>query len=461
MEKLIEQSLLLLLGSMPALHAQEPAPGESATPAVAEPLERQGKAFHLVFHAADLPPDVATSLADAAIAQLEAFYPALKALVGGSSGKPRPIHLYRDEAAYRAAEVAAQPFRCQVESFVDKANVGHVLLGPKIAASHFVHVGLPHVARDRLLRTAAEQVVAPLVPSSPMRDWVQHVVVVGAVEAFVNPDHECGRDGAYDERRVSLPWWHEQGFEETFDQLVAHSTLIANRAGWESVMTTSALTAQTLFADNKKGWAKKLLGKHTLPTGKSGELALRHVALESGDRHLAKARRRLAEVWQSSPTLLSREGIWHPSAKRSLLLGVHGLSAVVWTPVTFLPKGDYAWNGTMELVFGDDSYARIMLGRSEQDTLAVSVHEGKTLVSLWDKVQRKYSQKAHGKANIVEGTSFQFRVEVTATELRVLIDGQLSCTWAHGGRNMHTEVSVETEDCLVWLSDVHAEPLPK
>jgi hypothetical protein len=378
----------------------------------------------------------------------------LKALVGGSSGKPRPIHLYRDEAAYRAAEVAAQPFRCRVE-------VGHVLLEPKVTGSHFVHSGLPQMARDGLLRAAAEQFVEPLVPPSMIRDWVQHVVVVGAVEAFVNPDYEHGHDAAYDRRRARFDDEHSRGEVLQFDRIVGYSVLVTNRFAWEWLMATSALTAQTLAADNKKGWAKKLLGKHALPPGKSGEIALRHVALESGDKHLAKARRRFAEVWASRPTWRSIQGVWHPAAKRSLLLGGPGYTAAVFTPATFLPTGDYTLSGTMEIGSGVDKYARIQLGWTQQDALMISFHEGTTRVSMWIKAENQWIRKVQGAANIAAGRPFRFRVDVTDTEVRVDIDGQRSCAWSHGGRDMHTGVTFEAENCPVWLSDVHAEPLPK
>lgn len=427
--------------------------------AQANVIERAGRNYRVVFHTADLAADVATPLVEAALAAVEEFVPTLKKLVGAPAGTARVIHLYRDEKEYRAVETSDGPWKCLLEAFVTRKGVAHVWLWPQLDAEMFAHTGLPQTTREGLLRVAAKMVIEPKIPDSVIDEWVKWILVMGAVESFTNPEHEDGVDWAHDFRRQTVAAMRGRGEHETLLGITRYAVKVTQRHEWDWLMCHSALVAQTM-ATVEPRWARKLLARHRPPRDLRGDLPLRDVAIAAVfGKKMDKATLAFGRIWAAAnPQFAHRAGVWNIGAKRSLLVGSREDAASLLNARP-LPAGDYAVAGRMELGPGRENYVRIAFAFDGGSTLAAHFEVNAAGVSEWSHAQGRWSQQATVELPLARDVPFEFRVEVTGSEVRLVVDGTKVCLWRHGGRNVHEFVAIEVNDRVVWLTDLRIEPL--
>jgi len=311
---------------------------------------------------------------------------------------------------------------------------------------------------DNLRRVAAEQIAAPLAPSNDDGDWLRTVVVMGAVEAAANPRHLPGVDSAHDLRRIYVIEKRRAGQQDTFAALLALDMACVDRDGWNFRMAHCAYVAQVLAADGA-GWAKKLLGKQKEIRGRAHAYDRRKVAVESvlGDDPAKNEARWQKQCKAMQPVWEVDRGVF-AIGPRSMLVGIPGLSAAV-SAVEPPPKGDYVFSGRCELGPGNAEHNfRIETGWDGKTLVGVTFDDTAVSIAVWQREAGKWADKDVNKVGVA-GRPFDFRVEVTATEVRAFVDGMPRCSWKHGGRELHSVWSLGADDRVVWLEGLKIEPL--
>jgi hypothetical protein len=430
------------------------APGQDAGG-----LVREGKHFRVVFHGAELTEELAIVLVDECLASAEAFWPTLDKLLPVRVTKPNTIHVYRSEKEYREVETK-NGARFPLDAIVAKNDEAHVWLHPPLSKEILTAIGLPQPTIDDLRRVAAEQVVAPLAPSNDDQDWLRTVVVMGAVEAAANPRHLPGVDSAHDRRRYHVAASRRDGEHDTFESLLAVDMTCVERWQWDNRMAWCAWVAQVLATEN--GWAKKLLGKQRELKGHVHAYDRRKVAVESVlGNDAAKNEARWQKVCKAiQPVWATRSGVWMIGPQRSMLVGTKVLPATV-DAVELPPKGDYVISGRCEFGAGNpESDFRVEIGWDGQSLVGANFHPEGVTISVWQQDKEKWDEKGHRDIALGVGKPFGFRVEVTAAEVRAIVDGAPPVVWAYGGREMHTQWSFSCNDRVVWLEGLKIEPLP-
>ena len=420
---------------------------------------REGKHFRVVFHAGDLAEELAVVLADECAAAVEGFWPTLEKLLPVRVSKPGTIHVYRSEKEFRIAETKS-PVRFPLEAFVGKDLEAHVWLHPPLSKQLLSAIGLPQPTLDDLRRVAAEQVVSPLAPSNDDQDWLRTVVVMGAVEAASNPRHLPGVDSAHDLRRTYVVDSRREGKQDTFEYLLRLDMTCVDRPGWDVRMAYCAYVAQVLAAD-ESGWAKKLLGKQRELKGHVRAFDRRKVAVESvlGDDAAKNEARWQKQCKAMQPVWEMRSGTWVIGPKRSMLAGTESMSAVV-SSVEPPPPGDYVISGRCELGVGDpQSDFRVEFGWDQKSLVGVFFKQDEVSIWIWPTASNRWIAKAQSKIESVADKPFDFRVEVTATEIRAFVDGTQRTVWAHGGREVHVHWGIGGNDRVVWLEGLKVGPL--
>lgn len=425
------------------------------------PVERSGDVFRLVFHAADLPEDVAASLADAASARLEAFSEHVRKFCGVRGRSASTIHLYRDLGEYGKAANEVRARRFPGSGYVDD-GVGHVVLFPTLSPEVIRGLGrlgidLPQTTRNALLRVAAEVQIAPAVPKADAGHWMLNALVMGAVDSAVNPKRELGVDFEFDLRRMAMTQMLADGHSLSIADLKRPSTGQREENDWIWRNHYAALVA-AVCEDKSSRWARRFLRYKFKPPRGGHDLTqhFRHGALEAVlGRDMAKAELRLGKV-------LARPGpTWHASmpfaeqhGSKWILAGggENGLAFV--RSVAELPELDYFIAGRFELGAGVKNQVQVTFGYDGKTTMGVLVSAGGVRVSEFGHESGKWRRLAAGVAPIEDGEPFDLRIELDRRELRVLVGGDVVCTWRRTARAMHGLVSIGAQERIVIVEDL-------
>lgn len=424
-------------------------------------IERTGKVVRIVFHPGDLTLGTGDRMADQALAAAEAFWPTLQKMLPVRTAEPLPVHLYRIEKEFRAAELGSA-LRYLREECVDKAGVGHVLFGNAQSANELDTIGLPAPVLDRLRWVVAEQAIAPLVPANDEGGWLRTIAVVGAVEAASNPEQEPGVDIAFDARRLLLYYKLQAKEVLTLDSLLAMDMACADRAAWDFTLACCTVAAQHLGTSGS-GWARKLLGKQRESKGQTTPYRRRKQAVEGVlGTDWTKTEERFRRTYQSiAPLWEVTDPLFVPGPKRSLLLGTPTVSAMV-TGVAPPPAGDYVIHGRAQYDADADAREvvfRIEVGYGGKEMLGAHFSIDETRIATWSDAKNQWLHKVVFDTERPLGQPFEFRVEVTKTELRVLVPGTAPLVYAHGGVETHTLWRFASRGGILWLDPIRIEPL--
>lgn len=441
-------SLAAMLSLAPVLPAQD-----------GEFIERTGDHFRVVFHAGDLPAGIAGVLAEEALAKVESFWPVLHRMFGAKGRDARPIHLYRRAADYLRVE-RASPQPPGLESFVTPEGVAHVRLWPELREELLLHTGVPQSTVDLLLRVAAEQVVKPLLPGSEVDDWLECVLVHGAVEAAANPEHRPGVDAAYDKRRMEIIYRRVEGRTLTLEDALQVDLKARERTDWDFARNCCAIVAQAM-AEVSPRWPRKLLRKPKKPKPPFDDFELRRAAASAVfGRNFTKAGLRFAGVIRGiEPVWDLRSPLFVPRGETCVLAGTRDTPARVQAGAP-PPAGDYVIASKVEMLGAQLSF-RVWFGWDGKTEVGVLLWPGQVAISVWDSEARKWLQQAHefSKDEAGWGKEYDLRIEVTATEVRVAIDGVRQVAWQHGGREVHAYWGMSVNEGLVNLTGLGIAPL--
>ncbi|MFO1077432.1 MAG: hypothetical protein U1E73_06875 [Planctomycetota bacterium] len=424
-----------------------------------EPLVRGGKHFQVRLHAGDLPPELAVQFADQASALVEDFWPAAQKLVRArDDGKRYDIHLYALAADYRAAETSGSPYRCRVDAFTSKELVGHVLLTPQLTNEQFTIVGLPYDTRQGLLHVAAEQIVAPVVPKDD-DGWCRLVLVMAAIEAATNPEHRLVVDTEFDRRRGQIAHLRMLQVDVSLESFLSPD-LTGNDAAYKRFAETQCALVGQLLATGPANWASQLMTKLAQPT-KKDRVSRRHdvvAAILGKDWKSAQSRFEalcdtMHPMWQVERPCVD------VGRERTLLAATGDVSACI----RFQPErreGPFTIHGKAELGPGATQPMHVTLGWDGKTMVGVTFGEGRATIGLWRESDKQWHVESRADVPIATGKPFAFAVEVTATEVRALVDGALACTWPHTGYSVQFLHFLEVWNRIVWVQDLVIEDLP-
>jgi hypothetical protein len=437
------------------LVAQEPA-GKAV-------IERTGAHFRLVLHPDDLADELAATLADAALAKVEQLWPVAQKLTGAKARAVHEIHLYREVIDYRLVERAQSPWRFVCDAFVARDGIGHVTLTPRLDPALLAHIGLPQSTAEGLLWIAAQQVIAPCVAETDIAMWVEFALVIGAVEAVTNPTRAAGRDAAFDARRAAIAGWRNHTEGVSLARLVECADKQPDTAEkWRWFASSLAVVAQAMAVADAR-WASRLLEKHKLAKGQTGRPALqRAVAKKVFGKDWRAAERVFEQVMaDTTPTWVVGAPLWQPGTPRSLLVGTATDVAGIELGAGHIPAGGFAIVGRLELGprgKGVEPTVRFGFWTGDEMVANVAYQEMTAWIGVWEPKTERWDQKGQA-VGFAGGRPFGFRIEVTADELRQVLDGEQVGTRRHGGRLACDRVTCEVNDRIVWIDELRIEPL--
>ncbi len=423
-------------------------------------LERPGQHFQVIFHPGDLPADLAGEFADEAKDVVDGFWPTLAKMV--QEPKPtrkRSIHLYAREADFRRAEKASSPYRCPVQVFTAADLTGHVLVWPTLPDAMLRVVRLPYDTRQALLRVAAEQVFSPVVPEGDREGWCRWILVMGAIEAATNPEHRAGRDTGHDDRRDVVVSRRTQNIDMSLD--LCMSPGLDYRESWQILWaeTIGAVLAQNLAAA-QRDWAKQLplrLARSRQRDAKSRRQEAFLGVLGKGWDRANAAYESLCDtfdpMWEVSRPLVE-------VGPDRTLLAASGRESASLRAVQERRAGAYAIRGRAELGPGSKDPLVVSFGWDGKTFVAAIFGEGRAEIVVWRESEGRFHM-AHGvDAPIESGKPFDFRVEVTAQEVRSFVGGLPACVWAHAGHSVQHMQIVQIKNRVVWIENLVIEDLP-
>jgi len=425
--------------------------------AAQEPVRRPGRHYEVVLHPGDLSAELAGRLAEECRRDLDLFGAKLRDLTGRSNIPTRAIHIYRDEAEYRAAETPMTTFEFETDGFVSGDLVGYVLMQPRIATDLLDATGTPGSTKDTLLRVAAELGIAPLVPESDREGWLRWLLVMGAVETSNNPTHRPGIDAAHDYRRSTVVTRLGLGWEFTLERMISTEMRWAESWRWQTTIIDLALLAQCL-SERNPSWAKQLLRKHSLPQGQSGELARRTAAVkavvgngwEDSQAHFATMIAGLKSRWYAT------RGLWE-LGDRGLLIGLPDGDGLIRR--SGLPQGDYAIRARFEIGPGRKKPVTISVGPDGLFQITAWFNDGEIGFSRLNLKTREWDSKAHAHVKIEAGVPFDFQFVIGKTTLRLAVDGKEVLMWDHDGGEMHSHAYIGVTDRILWIDKLDILPL--
>jgi len=421
-------------------------------------ITRTGRTFAVTLHPGKLPQSVAERLADEALAAAERVRPALDKLILLRAKKP-VIHVYADEAPFRALAAETTKLTFPVEGFVQMAaGCAHVLLWPSLEADDYSLVGLPPDTEYQVMLQAVQFAVFQRhawVKSDP---WRAGVVAHAIVDEILNPDTATGVDPMFDNRR----YWHAiqfaKGMAPKLRDELDLTDAPADRGSFDTRTEAMGLVAQTLAAEGSGAVGKLLLmPDETLPC----TAAQRAAAVESIlgrdwngiEQRFTKILSSLRPRWEvSSPAVAWRAG-------RLLFLGPASTeSGATLTAIDPPPSDAYAIRATCELVPGRTKDLRVQLDWDEASVLACFVQDDEIWVARWENGGTAWEKLLGAKSPVVAGRPFALSIEVGA-RLRVFVDDKQVLEFDYGERTMHGRWSIAKNLGPVWLKDLRCEPI--
>lgn len=430
--------------------------GATATATAQEPVVRPGPHFTVRLYASKLWPAVAGRIADEAQKAAESCWPLLDEWLGVKLTKPLLLHVYAEEAEYRAKEQATNP-KIPLESFAQlAAGEAHLLLWPILSAKAVEIVGLAEPTRQALIARAAQLAAAQYAPFAIDDPWLGEVFSYAVLEAIVNPRHEFGLDPAYDTRRYKVAYRLAER-----QPVLLHPTILdfdpgTTRASFDEDEAAKCLLARML-AMSGKGWAKKLFTKPNKKLTARAEIRSAAVDRALGTDWLkteslfAKHCQSIRPVWRETRPMASYRD------QRLLCVGTQEHSMQFEANEMPPAKGDYRVVGKFELLpCGEDSF-RLQLDWTEKSMIGVFIGVGKYSIEKW-LPGNEWQKLAEGKLPVFPRKKFEAAVEV-GTNVRLLIDGQELATWNPGDRTMRGRWSFGVNDCVVWVENLRLEPV--
>ncbi len=428
-----------------------------ATPAQSpEPLVRPGPHFVVHWHSGALPAPLAARLADEALATAESVWPRLEELLSLRTCKPATIHVYADDAPFRAIEKQHSSVTVPVESLGRlEAQEAHVLLWPHLSKQALEIVGLPSTTSQAIVLRAAQLVAAQYAPTAARDPWLAEVFAYAVLESLVNPRHQFGLEPAYDTRRAFLYQCMEERRELPLQGTVLDFEVPKTRRDLDDDEENKCLMAQ-MMAATAPGWARKLLGQPGKKLTARAEVRFAAVEAVLGgnwpktEARFAKLCLTVRPVWKENGPMIARRG------ERLLMAGDVDHTAS-FHAVQLPAKGDYAVRGSFELRPCSDDAFRLQLDWDGKTMVGCFFSVGKFRIGRWA-TGGEWETLMEGKAPIVANRPFEAAVEV-GTTIRVVVAGSEVGTWSCGERPMHGRWSVAINDCVVWIENLRIEPL--
>jgi hypothetical protein len=419
----------------------------------AQDVVRTGKTFAVTLHPGELAPELATRLADEALAALEAQRPLLDKLQVRPAA-PLALHLHADAAAFRALEREHVKAPVPVDAFaLADGSSGHVLLAPALSSEALAVLGVPPSVVQSLLQVGALALARTVSETARHDGWLAEVFAVGVAEASTNGKLASGVDPAFDARRERLAALTAAGQGPKLQDLVAATTLPRNAEQVAERAATTAVIAQ-LMAGTGTGWAKKLLAR---PGKVQGLLPDRLALVESVlGKDWVKTEARFATLlaslrprWQIDGPMVAVRG------NQLVLAGTASDSCSLrWVPEP--PPGGYAVRGTFRIAAAGTKQFRVQLDWDGTSLLGVFFQPGRVTLEQWSPDQ-PWKVLETGEAAIEADTPFAVAIEVDGG-LRVLVDGKVALT-ATPGRSMRGMASVAANDTVVFAEQLRLEPI--
>lgn len=389
------------------------------TPLLAQEVRRAGNKFEVVVHGGDLPPDLVTELADAALAAVESAQPVHQAwqIV---PAKKVVVHLYRDRKDYGKSE-RSLPSRAEHHFRANRAGEAHVKILPEAPEAMLRAIRLPPATEDALVVASTMAAVMQRYPVAVEEPWLAGVVGWGVLEQLRNPDDRPGVDPAGDARR----WFHSKPPDDatTLGQWLASSDpKDANQATFS--VESQCLVAQ-LGRATGSGWVKKMLSVKR----KTGQLTpWRELAVEA----LLGDPKKREDKWRKLVTGLAPQwcvpkGDAGLRAGRFLLMGCgDGTNLKARKPI---PDQPYVLRGRCQIdgttgpteMPAQIDFAEV---RGDQDQYESSLVVGFQIgtVRVLDAQRDTSETLAREQVDIKPGVPFEYAIEVGQT-LRVKVDG--------------------------------------
>jgi len=423
-----------------------------------EAQRRDGEHFTIHFHPGGLSPERVGRLADEALAAAESVWPTLVKLLPMPDHKAIPVHVYADVQEYRDMEKKCSPHKILVESFWHAAGpAAYVLLWPHVSPGGLDKIGLPSYTADGIAFQAARGAVAGATELARDDGWFAEVVAYHVLEANTNPAGTQGTNAGYDTRRGDAYYFRRDKMPD-LRTLIVEGTTPGNREDLDTQLATRALVGQ-LLASSGATWLRKFLAKprQGIATGSATRVAAVETVLGST---MAKADRRFAKL------CAAQEPVWHvvkPDfvrvGDRWRLIG-EGKEAATASMAPRPPKGNFAIRTTVTMEAISKAEVRFQLDWDGKSLVAVSFFEGRVTLALADQ-QGKPTDISTVECPITLGKPFDVSLEVSDTDLRIVVDGKEAITWPYGERGMHGEWGISAGDTLVWIAGARVEPLRK
>ncbi|HEX6812828.1 MAG TPA: hypothetical protein VF384_14475 [Planctomycetota bacterium] len=423
----------------------------------AEPLVRPGAHFVVHFHGGKLPAALAGKLADESLAAAESAWAKIAELLSLREQKPPAVHVYAEEAAFRAVEKRLGGGGVPVESLGKlDAQEAHVLMWPQLSEKALAIVGLPSPTAQAIVSRAAQLSAAQQAPAAVKDPWLAEVFAYAVLESIVNPKHTFGLEPAYDTRRSFYFQLLEARQPPQLKSMVLDFEVPATRRDHDDEEERKCTMAQMMSATGGT-WAKKLLSKPAKKITARVEARLQAIESVLGDNWVrteslfSKMGQIVKPVWKENLPMTAVRG------KRLMMAGNDDHTAS-FHAVQLPPKSDYAIRGTFELhPCGDDS-CRVQLDWDEKSMIGVFLRVGKWQVKRWQ-TGGDWEQLKEGNAPIAPKQPFEVGVEVTKAAVRVLIGGVEVGTWPCGDRAMRGRWLMAVNDAVLFLENLRLEPL--
>lgn len=424
-------------------------------------VDRGDKHFSVRLYPGKATPKLASRLADECWSAVERAAKVIKK-AWRLPERPVVIHVYLEREGFDAA-AKEHGSQYPYDAFLVGNAAAVIAMAPQLPLETLSDLGLPETVTCAIIEQAARAVAAQS-DVGAVATWPCEVFGAGMMEAAINPSGKDNVNLLFDQRSVTT-----SNAGESRDSLEVYAVLMGPYGRLQlglglpdrQLHLGNASWAARTCAKASRSWAKKLLtmpqklkalGKGS-PDSRTVHFAVMNRALGKNPGKVEKQFLKLRE--RAEPTWARDRGLAAKRDGRVLLAGdAANLAQIIYQPK--LPKGPFVVRAKVQFAAGEDPGLRVVLDWDGKTTVGALIRNDACAFAI--SKDGKWQQRVSEDHKLPIGRVAEVAVEV-ASELRILVDGQVVVSRKCPERDMHRGLTFATNDSVVWLEDIRVEKL--